>query len=170
MVYLVILIFSVDQEAVTLADELLLVISDLTLVPLPCSNPASLGAVLNSVSKYHSRLIQISLPYKFLPLFSLGSRFANFIFFLCVPFFCLNVVTSVPALLVWPVSASSYTFCSSLLSTFTRLLVPIRCFLLSVYRFYFFSMRCRGLVFACNLDGCLTAVMIQSCFNWPLHG
>lgn len=137
---------------------------------LPCSNPPSLGAVLNSVSKYHSRLIQISLPYKSLPLFSLGSRFAHFILFYVYPSSVLMLL-----LLFLPCLSDQFLhpathFVLPSCSTFTRLLVPICCFLLSVYRFYFFRTRCRGLVFACNLDGCLTAVMIQSCFNWPLHG
>ena len=120
---------------------------------LLCSNPASFSAVLNSVSKYHSHLIQISLLYKSLPLFSLGSCFANSIIFYVYPpssvlILLFLFLCSLPDQFLHPAPHSVLRSCSS----FTRLLIPLCYFLLAVSRFYCFCMRCRGLVFACNLD------------------
>lgn len=85
-------------------------------------------------------------------LFSLGSCFANFITFYVYPSSSVIILFlflhSLPDQFLHPATHFVLPSCSN----FTRLLVPVSYFLLSVCRFYFFCMRCRGLVFACNLE------------------
>ena len=94
-------------------------------------------AVLNSVSKYHSHLIQISLLYKSSPLFSLGSRLPNSIICYVYPYSpalmsLFLFLRSLSDQFLHPATHSVLPSCSH----FTRLLVLICYFLLSVYRFY----------------------------------
>lgn len=130
---------------------------------LPCSSPASLSAVLNLVSKYHSCLIQISLLYRSLSFFSCGFCFASSIIFYVYPsssvlISLLLFLHSLPDKFLHLATCSLFPSCCS----FTGCVVPLYCFLLSVYRFYFFCMKCRGLVFACKLDALLLS------WNWTV--